>query len=305
MKILIIGGTRFVGLAMTHEALSRGHDVTVFHRSSNIPAGTENATHVQGDRLVDLAQLAGSQWDVVIDVCAYRPNEVAIVAEALGTVTQKYVLVSTVSVYDEAIAHRSDEDGPLTSTAEVSDLDVATVPVMDHYGALKVLCEQAATQGFANLLIIRPTYVVGPNDYTHRFTAWVDRISRGGVVDVPEPQSASLQLIDVRDLASFTMDAIDQGLTGPFHVASPSGGLAFSEVMRTIAVAMGESAASLNWISVEEARESGQAFPLWSEGEDTGILALDTSRALAAGLVVRDLAVTISDISAELGANQS
>jgi len=300
MKVLIIGGTRFVGLAMTREAILRGYDVTVFHRSDRVPVGTESATHVQGDRLTDLAQLADTQWDAVIDVCAYRPGEVEIVADALGPVTKKFVFVSTVSVYDDSIAPRSDETAQLLSTVEVSALGPETVPIMEHYGALKVLCEEVAQQRFADVLIIRPTYVIGPDDYTNRFTAWVERIAKGGIVDAPEPQSAAMQYIDVRDLATFTLNSLEKGLTGPFHVATPSGGLAFGDMLRTILDTISGPESSLHWISVEEAKASQEAFPLWAEGEDASMLRMDTSRAIEAGLEVRDLAATVADVAASL-----
>ena len=300
MKTLIIGGTRFVGLAITKYALSLGHDVTVFHRSDNVPPGTESATHVQGDRLVDLGKLAGTHWDLVIDVCAYRPHEVSIVADALADSAKKFVFVSTVSVYDDAIVSNSDEEAQLTSTEEVSALDVTSVPVMEHYGALKVLCEQEAEKRFKNSLIIRPTYVIGPNDYTNRFNSWVERIANGGVVNAPGPESASLQYIDVRDLASFTVDAALRGLSGAFHVATPSGGVAFGDVLQAIVDTVGGPDISLNWITVEEALESEEDFPLWAQGESVGMLAMDTSKAISAGLIVRPLSETVADIRDEL-----
>ena len=299
MKTLIIGGTRFVGLAITKYALSLGHEVTVFHRSDNVPAGTEAATHVQGDRLVDLGKLAQTRWDLVIDVCAYRPNEVALLADALGDSIKKFVFVSTVSVYDDSIPANSGEDAQLTSTTELTKLDATTVPVMEYYGALKVLCEQVTEQRFTNSLIIRPTYVIGPNDYTDRFTSWAQRISDGGVVNAPEPKSASLQYIDVRDLAKFTVDSALSDLSGAFHVAAPSGGVAFGDVLQTIVDAVGGPGCRLNWISVEDALTSDETFPLWADGEDIGMLAMDTSKALAAGLDARPLSETVAAIRDE------
>jgi len=300
MKTLIIGGTRFVGLAITKYALSLGHDVTVFHRSDKVPPGTESATHVQGDRLVDLGKLDGTHWDLVIDVCAYRPNEVSILADALGGSTNKFVFVSTVSVYDESISTNSDENAQLASTTELATLDATSVPVMEHYGALKVLCEEVTEQRFANSLIIRPTYVIGPDDYTNRFTSWVERIAKGGEVNAPGPESASLQYIDVRDLASFTVDSALRGLSGAFHVATPSGGVAFGDVLQTIVETVGGLDISLNWITVEDAIASDELFPLWTEGESIGMLAMDTSKALDAGLNVRPLANTVADIRDQL-----
>jgi len=305
MKVLILGGTRFVGLAITREALARGHEVTVFHRGERVPVGTELATHIQGDRLTDLSKLSGSEWDVAIDVCAYRPNEVHAVADELGALIKKYVLISTVSVYDDSIPPHSNEDAQLVATAEVSSLDVASVPVMEHYGALKVLCEQVASNRFERPLIIRPTYVIGPDDYTNRFSQWVARISRGGRVNAPEPRTAPLQYIDVRDLAQFTLNAVEQGLTGPFHVATPSGGAKFEDVLQAVVETVGGPNCELNWIAVDEAAQAEEEFPLWAHGEHASMLAMDTSRALEAGLIVRGLALTVSDIRDEISTQTS
>ena len=300
MKVLIIGGTRFVGLAITREAIARGHEVSVFHRSETVPPRTELATHIQGDRLTDLSRLSGVDWDVVIDVCAYRPTEVDAVADELGAQISKYVLISTVSVYDDAIPPRSDEDAQLVSTEELSTLDIASVPVIEHYGALKVLCEQSASNRFHEPLIIRPTYVIGPDDYTNRFTQWVARIVRGGQVNAPEPRSAPLQYIDVRDLARFTLTAVESALTGAFHVANPSGGARFEDVLQAVVDTVGGPECELNWIPVAEAAQSDEDFPLWAQGEHASLLALDTSRALAAGLIVRDLTTTVADVQSEI-----
>lgn len=302
MKILIIGGTRFVGLAIAREALQQGHDVTLFHRSNSVPTGTESASHIQGDRNTDLSELAGTQWDAIIDVCAYRPEEVIAVNTALGKSVGQYILISTVSVYDDSISPLAQEDAQTTPTAELEVLDTSTVPIMEHYGALKVLCELRATELFQDCLIIRPTYVIGPDDYTGRFSAWVERIANGGLVEAPEPKNAALQYIDARDLARFTIMATEQSLAGAFHVANPSGGISFAQVLETIVAAVGGPDCTLHWIPIDTAMQTPEAFPLWTQGEMVGSLQLDTTKALTAGLTSRDLADTVQDIHLQLGA---
>ncbi|MBU6347108.1 MAG: NAD-dependent epimerase/dehydratase family protein, partial [Actinomycetales bacterium] len=241
-------------------------------------------------------------WDAIIDVCAYRPEEVVAVNAALGKSVGKYILISTVSVYDDSIPPLAQEDAPTTPTAELETLDTSTVPIMEHYGALKVLCELRATKLFPDCLIIRPTYVIGPDDYTGRFSAWVELIAKGGAVVAPEPKDSALQYIDARDLAKFTILATEQSLSGAFHVANPSGGIPFAQVLETIVAKVGGPDCTLNWMPIETALQTPEAFPLWTQGEMVGILQLDTTKALLAGLTSRDLADTVQDIHLQLGA---
>jgi 2'-hydroxyisoflavone reductase len=166
MRFLIIGGTRFVGRHIAESALERGHEVTVFHRGQTGADALPDATHVLGDRDHDLDRLAEGTWDVTVDACAYVPRQVDELAEALGGRGGRHVFISTVSVYDEPMPPNSDEDAPL---ATLDDPDTEVVD--EHtYGGLKVLCERAVHRHHSDALVIRPTYVVGPHDYTHRFT---------------------------------------------------------------------------------------------------------------------------------------
>ncbi len=297
MRILVIGGTRFVGLAITRELLRRGHDVTVFHRSDGRPVGTESARHIKGDRDSDLHLLQGSEWDAVVDVCAYRPHQVADLAYALNGNVGRFVFISTVSVYADQIPSGSDENAELASVTVLDGLDPASVPIDGvTYGPLKVLCEKVVTETFPAHLIIRPTYVIGPDDYTNRFSHWVERIHSGGIVEVPLPKDASLQYIDARDLASFTVDQLEAQTQGAFHVATPSRGASFGEVIETIASTLGGDDLQLNWITVDEALTRADEFPLWNQGEVVTMLEMDTTKALTAGLQVRALAETVHDI---------
>ena len=297
MRILVIGGTRFVGLAITRELLDRGHDVTVFHRTDARPVGTETATHLQGDRDSDLTVVQNRDWDAVIDVCAYRPHQVDALAETLGGRVGRFVFISTVSVYADDIPSNSAENAKLASVSVLDGLDTRTVPIDGvTYGPLKVLCEESVVQHFPNHLIIRPTYVIGPDDYTDRFSTWVKRIHTGGAVEVPLPQEASLQYIDARDLSQFTIDQLEVGAQGAFHVATPSGGTTFGQVMSVIASTVGGDNLDMKWISVEKALPQAQQYPLWNEGEEVTMLQMDTSKAESAGLKPRPLAETVYDI---------
>ena len=297
MRILIVGGTRFVGLAIAREAIARGHEVELFHRSAEIPPGTEGAKHLLGDRNRDFTSLQEGTWDAVIDVCGYRPHEIHALYDVFAGRIGKYVFVSTISVYDGGIPDGSDESAQQADTSFLAALDPITVEMGARtYGPLKVLCEEAVREHYADHLIIRPTFVIGEDDYTDRFTRWVKRIAEGGVVDAPEPKDGRIQYIDARDLAAFTLKALEDDRRGAFHVAAPSGGTTFAELLETIREVVGPEAARLNWVSVEEANERPADFPLWAGGKPTGMRALDTSAAEAAGLTARPLSDSVRDL---------
>jgi 2'-hydroxyisoflavone reductase len=293
MKILFIGGTRFVGLAMAREAISRGHEVSLFHRSEKVPAGTETATHLMGDRTKDFTALQTGYWDAVVDVCAYRPHEVHALYDVFAGRIKKYVYISTVSVYAEDIEPGLDETARRTDTSILDDKEPITIPIDgETYGPLKVLCEDAAQEHYENLLTIRPTYVIGPGDYTDRFTSWVRKFANDKVVELPENLNTTFQYIDVRDLATFTIDAIEKDLVGNFHVCET--GTTFSAAIDEI-IEVTKSQSEISRVnSVDE-----NLFPVWAS-QNTGVLAMNPRKAKAAGLKTRPLAETIRDILIEI-----
>lgn len=293
MKILFIGGTRYVGLEMAREAISRGHEVSIFHRSGNIPTGTEAATHLIGDRTKDFTALQTGTWDAVVDVCGYRPHEIHALYDVFAGRIQKYVYISTVSVYAEDIDLKSDETAKLTDISILDDKEPITVPIDENtYGPLKVLCEEAAREHYENLLVIRPTYVIGPNDYTDRFTSWVRKFIQDSVVELPKNRETTFQYIDVRDLAAFTINAIEQDLVGDFHVCE--NGVQFGSAIREI-IEVTKSQAKIT--EVDSSDES--KFPLYAS-QNTGVLAMNPNKAKSAGLVARPLSETIKDIISEI-----
>lgn len=219
MRILFIGGTRFVGRAMAEAALQRDHAVTLLHRGQTDSPVLTAAEHLRADRDKDLSVLAGRAFDATIDVCAYVPRQVRALADALNGRGGHHVFVSTMSVY-------ADTDAPgLTESAPFIELDdPATEEVTgDTYGGLKVLCERQAQVSYGDdgLTIVRPTYVIGPHDHTGRFTWWVRRIARGGEVLAPAPYDAPIQIIDARDLAEWTLDLAEERVSGAYNAISP------------------------------------------------------------------------------------
>ena len=298
MRILVVGGTRFVGRSIVESALARGHEVTVFHRGTTT-SPFDAAEHILGDRLVDLGALAGREWDATVDVCAYFPRAVDELAAALGGRGGQHMLISTVSVY-------APPPGPgLTEDAELVGLDdPATEVVTDRsYGGLKVLCEQAAARAYGqDLLVLRPTYVVGPHDYTWRFPGWIRRLTAGGQVLCPGPADIPMQVIDARDQADFAVALLHKGRGGTFHTASPRPPFSLGDLLEATAAVVAPTGTRLVWADPDLLVAEGltdQAFPFWAPGEaDFNVLAADPSAAYAAGLAPRPLAQTIADTAA-------
>ncbi|MES2632070.1 MAG: NAD-dependent epimerase/dehydratase family protein [Pseudomonadota bacterium] len=301
MKLLFIGGTRFLGHAMATEALARDHEVDLFHRGKTPAQGLDGARHLHGDRVTDLSALAKGQWDAVIDTCAYRPRDVDLMAHALGTRFRKYVFVSSASVYASDIPPDSAESAPRTATGGLDKTALDTLPINgETYGPLKVLCEDAVFAHHVDHLVLRPTFVIGPNDYTQRFPEWVRRIAAGGVVDAPGPREAAVQYIDARDLARFTISAVEANLRGTFNAASPQVPFGFGDLLDAVVQAVAPASTRLNWLTPAQAKASGKEFPLWGGGESSGVAAINSDAARANGLVARPLEETARDTLAWL-----
>jgi 2'-hydroxyisoflavone reductase len=263
----------------------------VLHRGRTGPDVAPEATHLLADRDGDLSILAEGGWDATIDVCAYFPHQVRTLAAALDGRGGHYVLISTVSVYADPPGPGADED------AALADPDGDDVPTINHgrYGPLKVACEQAAAQVFGDgLTVVRPTFLVGPRDYTGRFTWWVLRLARPGPAIAPGPRDLPMQVIDARDMADWIVRLAEDRASGTFTAARPT--LTWGELLDTTARVAG-AGAELIWVPADELTEIGatpQDFPLWTV-EPAYMLAMATGRAEAAGLVHRPIEQTIAD----------
>jgi 2'-hydroxyisoflavone reductase len=300
MKLLIIGGSVFVGRHLLEAALARGDSVTVFNRGKSAatwPAGVE-VRH--GDRKADLSALAEGHWDAVVDCCGYLPRDVARMAECLHGRVARYVFISSISVYAD-FKQPNDEDSAL---GRIEDSDTDTVDGRT-YGPLKALCETAVTARFgqAASLLIRPGLIVGPHDPTQRFTYWPARAARaadGEAVLVPGAPDTPLQCIDVRDLAAFVLHAVEGGAcSGPMNLTSPPRALTMGRLLDACAAAAG-TRPRWHWASPEDVEACGlkpwSDLPVWvpPEGDDAGVHLTATQRAEAAGLRVRSVADTVA-----------
>ena len=292
MKILVIGGTVFVGRAYVDEAVGRGHEVTVFHRGNAEPAGLPEVEHLHGDRLSDLEVLTGRRWDVALDTCAYFPRAVAALGNVLAGSVGHYTLVSTLSVHPDPFPVGTTEASPVYG-APFPEAEAVTA---ETYGPLKVLCELEARVRFDATLVIRPGYIVGPHDPTGRFTSFVRRAAAGGEMLAPGPPEALVQVVDVRDLGTFMLDRAERRDVDTYGIVGPGEPFTMQQWLEASRDAAGADT-KLTWVSPEFLRGYGEELsswlPIWDP--DPGVHSYDGTKALGAGLKHRPIAETIAD----------
>jgi 2'-hydroxyisoflavone reductase len=301
MKLLILGGGRLLGRATALDALSRGHEVTLFNRGLADPTGPPGVEHVQGDREKDLDRLAGRRWDAVVDMCGYLPRVVRESAEALRDRVSRYVFISSVSVFDHSLPEGADERSPIKTMPD----EAADTFDLEHYGPLKARCERVVQDVFGErAFIVRPGLMVGPGDYTDRFTAWVDRIARGGVIVAPDRRDMPVQWIDARDLGAFILHGLGAGLSGEFNATGPAAGpLPLSDFLARIARGL-SAAPEFVWVDVATLERLGiepwsdLPFVLPYDGSSDGMARTNVSKAIAAGLEYRPLEESARDVLA-------
>jgi 2'-hydroxyisoflavone reductase len=298
MRLLVLGGTWFLGRTLVQHASARGWRVTCFNRGRS---GTDvpGAESIRGDRTVaaDVERLAGlGPWDVVVDTSAYEPSDVLLTARALRPVVGRYVLVSTVSAYRDWPQEPVDESSPLWPSrpdARRTDPDLASVPRL--YSRLKAGCELAVRAVYGDeSLILRPGVVLGPYEYVGRLQALLSRAARGGRMLAAGDPAQPIQPVDVRDLASFTLRLIDAGSVGAFNIAAAPAHATYGELLDACVEASG-SHAELVWVDSGWLTDHGVSqwteVPLWRTS--AGTWAVDSSRAQGAGLVCRPLHDTV------------
>ncbi len=305
MRLLILGGTRFAGRHLAAAALDAGHKVTLFNRGISNAEIFPQAEKLRGDRDSEgdlRAALAERRWEAVIDCCGYRPEQVAAAARCLGGAVERYVFLSTISVYAD-FAAGPDEGSPLKQP-----LADGEGRVDERYGSLKARCEEVLERALpGRVLTVRSGLLIGPHDRTQRFAWWVQRVAAGGEVLAPGRPQHPLQLIDARDLAAWILRLLAQGATGCFNATSPRGRLTFGGLVET-SRAVAASEARFTWVSGGFLAARGvrpmDDLPLWLPEEAHGFYAVDTARAVAAGLRLRPLAHSVRAVLAEAPSGQ-
>ena len=306
MKLLILGGTRFLGRHLVTSAQVSGHEVTLFNRG-NYAAEVES---IKGDRHTELHKLQGRRWDAVVDASGHLPRAVRAAAEVLANEVERYVFISSQNAYRDVGVLGIEETYPLrTLTSEqlerANAIDTSGQPSYGElYGGLKALCEQAAAEVMPNrVLIIRPGLIVGPDDYTDRFTYWPVRIARGGEVLAPGRPDRFIQFIDVRDLAEWTMSMIERKAAGAYNTHGLPHSLTMQQLLEECKSVTG-SDAQFTWVTedflLQEKVAAWSELPLWLPEEAAphlkGFMFISPEKAIAAGLTFRPLPDTIRDI---------
>jgi len=295
-KILILGGTGFLGPALVEASRARGHTITIFHRGKTNPTLFPDIEKLYGERDGSLQALQGRRWDAVIDTCGFFPQVVKKSAELLAPNVGRYVFVSSVSVYRDIDQPGVNEETPTKSLENPEKADKRK-----NYGELKAACEQMIAGIFQNRsLIVRPGLIVGPGDVTDRFTYWPTRIALGGEVLAPGDGADPVQFIDVRDLAAFMVHLIEGGITGILNAVGPVQSMTMKDLLETCRRELNNDA-RLVWVHETFLHQKNLApwsdLPVWIPrvGESRGLSQISISRALAQGLSIRPLSQTIKD----------
>ena len=298
LKILILGGTGFLGPHTVNAALAQGHEVTLFNRGKSNPQLFSHLETIKGDRnTADIKRLAGRRWDAVIDTSAYFPRSVNLALEVLKKNIDHYLLISSISVYKDWSVAGMDENAPLAS---IKDSTTETING-ETYGALKALCEQAAEKQMPGGVIqIRPGLIVGPRDKTDRFTYWPARVKKGGDFLAPGDGKDFIQYIDVRDLAEWMVLCLQKRLTGAFNAQTNGGDVTMGQLLKSCVETINPAARPV-WVATDFLENHKvtpwQEMPVWipATGEYAGAGQMSSQKAYANGLGQRELATVIQD----------
>jgi nucleoside-diphosphate-sugar epimerase len=286
MKLLVLGGTKFLGRAAVEAALARGDEVTLFNRGETNPELFPEVEKLRGDRDGNLSALEGRKWDAAIDPSGFVPRLVRDSAELLRGSVGHYLFVSSASVYAEPYVAGFDESAPVREPEWESE------EVMAHYGELKVACEEVVREVFPDAHTnVRAGLIVGPTDPTGRYTYWPLRVDAGGEMLAPAPPDRLIQFVDVRDLGAWLVEACASGATGAFNATSEP--LTFANML----AACGDP--DVTWVDEDfllgQGVEPWSDLPLWLAGSDEPFLQMSVARALAAGLRIRPAEETARD----------
>jgi 2'-hydroxyisoflavone reductase len=302
LKVLVLGGTGFIGPHFVHALTEAGHTVTLFNRGKRDPDAKSGVEQLLGDRNDNLKALEGRDWDVVIDNSGYTPGQVKLSTGLLEGHVKQYIFISSIAVYDDFQNPPILENHKLTSIGEMPQDKLGD----GNYGALKVLCEKVVQDAFGNkATIIRPTYICGPGDFSDRFTYWPYRVSKGGEMLAPGTPGDPIQFIDVRDLADFVKLCAERGTAGVYNLVTPPRWATMGKLLETSKKVTGADT-TFKWASArflienkaaEDEMWASQEIPIWAPpmGKSLGHSLVSSAAAEKKGLKYRSLETTIRD----------
>lgn len=294
MRLLVIGGTVFLGRHFVSLALAAGHQVTILNRGSHVLSEQANVERLIANRESDLSPLFGRTFDAVVDTCGYHPEIVRYSLNVLCRAVGTYLFVSTISAYGEFSKIGICEDDPIKYTEPGAEGD---------YGSLKADCERVVEEIMPqSSLIIRPGLLAGPYDPTDRFTYWPTRFARGGKILAPGRLDRLIQFIDVRDLASWMIRLLEAQARGIYNATGPNERLTMGAFLDACEEKVGKPGSEV--VRVDDSVLEGAGIEPWTElplwipsakGSLAGVMRLDRRKAVGAGLTCRPIIATISD----------
>jgi nucleoside-diphosphate-sugar epimerase len=293
LRLLLVGGPKFVGFSLIEAALARGHEIATFNRGQTYAERFPEVEKLHGDRDGDLSALEGRTWDAVLDTSGYVPRHVRGTAQLLAGAAGRYLFVSSISYYADYREPRVEND----PAAQLGDKPAdRLLDDYSNYGALKALCEQEIEDAFGDrAILVRPGLIVGPNDPTDRFTYWPRRVERGGPILVPPDQP--VQMVDVRDLAGWMISLVEDERSGPFNATSPPGAITFDSMLG--ACGAHEPVRVTQEFLDDHSVEGWSDLPCWIPPTDESFAAFQLTpvdRAVETGLTFRPLAETARDV---------
>lgn len=298
MKILVLGGTVFLGRALVEAALEQGYEITLFNRGRTNPNIFPGVEKLYGSRDSDLAELQGRHWDAVLDTSGYIPAVVRKSARLLARQSDHYTFISTLSVYADVSTPGLDEEAPLAKLADENTAEVSG----ETYGPLKAACEREVIEAMLDrALVVRPGLIVGPYDQSDRFTYWAHRLARGGEILAPGRPDREVQFIDVRDLAEWLLRMLENQTTGVFNAVGPAAPLTMRQMLEAGRKVLNRQAV-ITWVEDEfllkKHVDPWIDMPLWlpdSDLESNGLFQISARKALNAGLIFRQVEDTFKD----------
>ena len=302
LRVLILGGTGYIGPHFVDALQAGGHTITLFNRGKRDPEAKQGVEQLLGDRNDNLESLKGRDWDVVIDNSGYTPKQVELSTSLLREHARYYMFISSIAVYDDFRNPPIDESHKL---AGIGDMPIDKL-TGDNYGALKVLCEGVVEKSFGKRAnIIRPTYICGPGDFSDRFTYWPFRVAQGGEMLAPGTPDDPIQFIDVRDLADFVRLCAEKKVAGRFNLCTPPRWATMGKLLEASRRVTG-AATKFTWANpafllehkaIDADGWASKEIPIWSppSGAQPGSALVSPERAVAKGLRFRTLETTIRD----------